>query len=102
MEVLARIKRCAIRGNLQFTLKARNELLFDALTPFDIRESLVNARSIHKTMRSTSPAKSAKREYLYVIIAPNLSGMLIYTKGKFIVEAGVETYYLLVSSKQSI
>ncbi|MGA3066519.1 MAG: hypothetical protein ABSF29_06700 [Tepidisphaeraceae bacterium] len=101
MEVLAKIKRCAIRGDLQFTLKARNELLCDELTPLDIRESLINARSIRKTLRSNAPSRSAKREYLYVIISPNLTGLLIYTKGKFIVESGVEVYYLLVSSKQS-
>jgi hypothetical protein len=102
MEILSRIKRCALEGNLKFSLKARDEAILDGLSPLDVRESLVNATSIRKTLRSTSPSRSSRREHLYVIIAPNLTGLIIYTNGKFVVEASVETYYLLVFSKQSL
>jgi hypothetical protein len=102
MDVLARIKRCALQGNLKFSLKARDETILDGISPLDVRESLVNATSIRKTLRSTSPYRQSQREHLYVIVAPNLSGMTIYTKGKFVVEASVETYYLLISSKRAI
>ena len=37
-----------------------------------------------------------------MIISPNSHGVPIYTKGKFMSEAGVETYYFLVSSKRSL
>jgi hypothetical protein len=101
MDTLSRIKRCALQGNLRFSLKARDEAIIDGISPLDIRESLINATSIAKTLRSTSPTRSSRREYLYVVVAPNLSGLRIYTKGKFVVEASIETYYLLVSSKRS-
>jgi hypothetical protein len=101
MDILLRIKRCALQGNLKFSLKARDEAVLDGISPLDVRESLVNASSIRKTLRSTSQMRAFRREHLYVIISPNLSGLMIYTKGKFVVEASVETYYLLVSCKRS-
>lgn len=36
-----------------------------------------------------------------MIISPNLGGVPIYTKGKLVAEAGVETYYFLISSKMA-
>lgn len=102
MDVLSRIKRCVLAGNLKFSLKARDVAILDGLSPLDVRESLINARSIRKTLKSTSALRSSRRESLYVIVAPNLSGLVVYTKGKFVVEASVETYYLLVSSKRSL
>jgi hypothetical protein len=101
MDILIRIKRCAIQGNLHFTVKARDELLLDGLTLLEVREALINARSINKILRSRSNERHARREYLYVIIAPDLSGTLIYTKGKLVVQGGISTYYLLISSKIS-
>ncbi len=58
-----------------------------------------NAQAIDKTLRSQSPYRARRRETLYVIQSPNLSGTPIYTKGKLVTEAGVETYYFLVSVK---
>ena len=66
----------------------------------DIRESLLNAVAIYKTIRSTNP-RTGGREYLHIIQSPNLSGIAIYTKGKLVPERGSDTYYLLVSSKRS-
>jgi hypothetical protein len=102
MDVLSRIKRCVLQGNLKFSLKARDEAILDGLSPLDVRESIVNATAIRKTLRSTSPGRSSGREYLYIIVAPNMSGLRIYTKGKFVVEESIETYYLLISSKRSL
>ena|ERR1700722_14814022 len=98
MDFLARIKRCALLGHVRFTLKAVAERTADDLTELEVYESLVNAVRIEKRLRSTSPFRHG-REYLYVIKSPTVAGVLVYTKGKLVVENGVETYYLLVSAK---
>ena len=55
---------------------------------------------MHKTLRSKNPFRRGK-EYLYVIQSPNLEGLVIYSKGKLVREAGYEVYYFLVSSKRA-
>lgn len=67
----------------------------------DVQESLVNAVVIYKTIRSTNP-HTGQREQLHIIQSPNLSGVAIYTKGKLVSEAGVETFYVLISSKRAL
>lgn len=101
MDILIRIKKCALAGRLRFTNKARGELDCDELDVIDVRESLVNAVAIYKTIRSSNPL-TGKREYLHIIQSPNLSGVALYTKGKLIREDGIETYYVLVSSKRAL
>ena len=101
MDTLIRIKRCALAGRLRLTSKARDELDMDDLDLTDIRESLVYAVAIYKTIRSANPA-TGKKEYLHIIQSPNLSGIPMYTKGKLMVEDGSEVYYLLVSSKRAL
>ena len=32
----------------------------------------------------------------------NLEGLMIYSKGKLVQEAGIETYYFLISSKKAL
>jgi len=39
---------------------------------------------------------------LHIIQSTNLEGLMIYTKGKLVKEAGVETYYFLISSKKAV
>jgi hypothetical protein len=73
----------------------------DDLTEVDIAESILNADSIYKKVRSTSPSRRKRREYLYVIKSTNSDGLVIYTKGKFIEAPGVETHYYLISSKEA-
>ena len=51
--------------------------------------------------RSRSPLRRHAREYLYVIQSTTLDGLIMYTKGKLVQEAGVETYYFLISSKKA-
>jgi hypothetical protein len=101
VDLLIRIKRCALANRLRFTDKARQELELDDLTVNDIRESLMNAVAIYKTIRSTAP-RTRRREYLHIIESPNLSGVAIYTKGKLTTSGEVETYYLLISSKRAL
>ena len=101
MDLLIRIKRCALANQLRFTNKARDELEADDLTVNDIRESLVNAVAIYKTIRSTN-SFTREREHLHIIQSPNLAGVAIYTKGKLTKADGVETYYLLISSKRAL
>jgi hypothetical protein len=55
MDTLIRIKRCALANRLRLTNKARDELETDDLDVTDIRESLMNAVVIYKTIRSKSP-----------------------------------------------
>lgn len=101
VDILIRIKRCALAGRLRLTNKARTELDYDDLDINDVRESLLNAVAIYKTIRSANPI-TGKREHLYIIQSPNLSGIALYTKGKLVMEDGVEVFFLLVSSKRAL
>jgi len=100
-DVLARIKRAVLAGRYAFSEKARTEMEADGLTELDIAESILNAVAIYKTIRSTSPFRRDVRERLYIIQSTNLDGLLVYTKGKLVSEAGRETYYFLISSKKA-
>ena len=102
MDVLIRIKRAVLAGRYAFSEKARLEMETDDLTELDVAESILNAVAIYKRLRSTSPARNKRREYLYVIQSTNLDGLAIYTKGKLVQEAEIETYYFLVSSKRAM
>ncbi len=101
MDVLIRIKRAVLAGHYAFSEKARLEMETDDLTELDVAESILNAVAIYKRLRSTSPSRNKRREYLYVIQSTNLDGLAIYTKGKLVQEAEIETYYFLVSSKRA-
>lgn len=100
-DLLVRIKRAVLAGRYAFSDKARLEMECDGLTDLDVAEAILNAVAIFKKVRSTSPRRTRVREYLYVIQSTNLEGLLIYTKGKFVKEAGLDTYYFLVSSKRA-
>ena len=102
MDVLIRIKRAVLAGRYAFSEKARLEMEVDDLTELDVAESIVNAVAIYKRLRSSSPSRTKRREYLYVIQSTNLEGLAIYTKGKLVQEADIETYYFLVSSKRAL
>lgn len=65
-------------------------------------ESILNAVAIYKRLRSHGASPTQAREHLYVIQSTNLEGLMIYTKGKLVREAGIETYYFLISSKKAI
>ena len=99
-DILVRIKRAILAGRYAFSEKARIEMEADSLTELDVAESIVNAVAIYKRIRSRSPLRRQSREYLYVIQGTNLVGLMIYTKGKLVREAGEEAYYFLVSSKK--
>ena len=101
-DVLVRIKRAVLTGRFVFSDKASIELEADGLIELDAIESILTAVAIYKKIRSTSPVRRQAREYLYVIQSTNLSGLPIYTKGKLVSEAGLETYYFLVSSKRAM
>ena len=102
MDVLIRIKRAVLAGRYVFSEKARTEMETDDLTEVDIVESILNAEAIYKKVRSTSPSRKRRREYLYIIQSTNLDGLVIYTKGKLVETAEVETHYYLVSSKEAM
>jgi hypothetical protein len=101
-DILRRIKRAVLVGNYVFSEKAFIELEADCLTELDIAESILNAVAIYKTIRSRSPFRQQRLEYLHIIQSTNLDGLMIYSKGKLVVEAGVETYYFLISSKKAL
>jgi len=102
MDVLIRIKRAVLAGRYAFSEKARIEMETDDLTELDVAESVLNAVAIYKRLRSSSPSRRRRREYLYVIQSTNLDGLVIYTKGKLVQEAEIDTYYFLVSSKRAM
>ena len=101
-DTLVRIKRAILAGHYAFSEKASIELEADGLTELDVAESIVNAVAIYKTIRSTSPHRKSRKEYLHIIQSTNLEGLMIYSKGKLVQEAGVETYYFLISSKRAV
>ena len=102
MNILIRIKRAMLAGQYVFSEKARVEMEADDLTEGDLAESILSAEAVYKRVRSTSHSRKRRREYLYIIQSPNLDGLVIYTKGKFVEAAGVETYYFLISAKEAV
>ncbi len=101
MDTLVRIKQLVLRGSIRFTEKARDEMDADSLQAVDVVESIVNAQSITKTMRSHSRAKRFAGERLYVIKSFTYDGILVYTKGTIVSQAQREVFYVLVSAKIS-
>lgn len=101
-DILIRIKRAVLAGHYAFSEKARMEMEADGLTELDVAESILNAVAIYKKIRSQNPYGRHPKEYLYVIQSTNLEGLALYTKGKLVHEAGIETYYFLVSSKKAM
>jgi len=101
MDALSRIRRAAWRGALRFTLKAREEMQADDLTPEEVRESLVFATRVAKIIRSHSSNVGRIGDKLYVIKSRTLSGTPIYTKGTFRKDEDAEVFYILVSAKIS-
>ena len=101
-DLLRRIKRAVLAGNYAFSEKAVLEMEADGLTELDVAESILNAVAIYKTLRSQSPWRQQRTEYLHVIQSTNLDGLMIYTKGKLVEEAGVDRYYFLVSAKKAL
>lgn len=73
----------------------------DGLVELDVAESILNAVAIYKRIRSRSEFRTRSVEYLYVIQSTNLDGMMIYTKGKLVMEDGRDHFYFLISSKRS-
>jgi hypothetical protein len=101
-DLLRRIKRAVLAGNYAFSEKALLEMEADALTELDVAESILNAVAIYKTLRLRSSWRQQRTEYLHVIQSTNLDGLMIYTKGKLVEEAGIDRYYFLVSSKKAV
>jgi hypothetical protein len=84
---------------VRFTFKAEGELLQDDLTKTEVYESILNAQSFYKVIRSKFPAVSGKRQKLYVIKSFSLENRLIYTKGRLMREGKEEVFYIMISSK---
>ena len=101
-DILRRIKRAVLSGNYAFSEKAFIEMEADSLAELDIAESILNAVAIYKTLRSRSPFRQQRIEYLHIIQSTNLDGLMIYSKGKLVDEDGIETYYFLISSKKAL
>lgn len=99
MDVLLRIKRLVLRGQIRFTMKAKEEMRADGLDAIEVAEAIVSAHTISKTLRSRSRDRSHASEKLYVIKGFSYKGTPIYTKGRFGQEAGQEVFYVLISAK---
>lgn len=101
-DLLIRIKRAVLAGNVVFTVKAELEMEFDNLLRQDVIEAILYATSIYKSIRSKNLRTRNRREYLHIIRGSNLQGTVVYTKGKLVAQAGVDTYYVLVSAKRAL
>ena len=99
MDVLVRIKQLVVRGAVRFTDKAREEMADDGLSRPEVIESILSARRIDKTIRSTSPWRKRAAEKLYVIKSFSYTGTKVYTKGKIDHEGDFEYFYVLISAK---
>ena len=99
MEPLVKIKKLIIRRKVLFTEKAEIEIFREQLSHNLVIEAILNAQSIFKTIRSNNPL-TGKREHLYIIKGLTFSGLLIYTKGKFLKHDNEEVFYVLISSKR--
>ena len=98
---LLRIKRCCLTGRLVFTEKADDERVSSGLTRDDVREAIVNAPAVYKTLRSRS-GRQRRTERLYVILGITHDAVLVYTKGALRRFQGEEHFYVLVSAKRSV
>jgi hypothetical protein len=58
MDVLVRIKRLVLKRAVRFTHKALEEMDHDDLTEDDVCEAVMNAQTIYKSLRSTSPTRT--------------------------------------------
>lgn len=100
-DILIKIKRLVLSGNILFTRKAADELIRDNLSEELVFEAVLNAPGIAKCIRSKHPA-TGRREYLYIIIGLTFDDIPVYTKGKIIGSTGKEKFYVLISSKKSV
>jgi len=101
LDNLIKIKRLVLAGRMIFTAKSRIEMWRNHITIDMVREAIVSASIIQKTIRSTSPGRK-KREHLYVILGQTWSGVVIYTKGKIEIKNGKEKFYVIISAKHSL
>ncbi len=92
MDVLVRIKRLVLKGQVRFTRKAKEETKADDLDAIEVFESIVGAQKISKTLRSQSPERGHPSEKLYVIKGYSYNGTPIYTKGKISREGDVDYF----------
>ena len=101
MDILVKIKRLVIARRVVFSAKAREERIVSELAVEEILESILNAQTINKVLRSTSPFRKSQKEKLYVIISSTFDGKIIYTKGTIRKLNQQEEFYILISSKWS-
>lgn len=99
MDILVKIKRLVIARRVIFSAKAREERFACDLTVEEILEAILNAPTINKTLRSTSPFRKSQKEKLYVIISSTYDGKVIYTKGTIRKVDDHEEFYILISAK---
>ena len=78
MDIFIRIKRLVVARRVVFTEKAETEMEVDALTPELVYESILNAPTIFKILRSRNP-RTKRAEKLYVIKGMTFDGLDIYT-----------------------
>ncbi len=98
MSSITRIKQLILDDQVIFTEKADIELAREGITQRMVKEAIINAPAISKTIRSNSP-KTGEREYLHIIVGPTYRGLILYTKGKVQIEDDQETFYIIISSK---
>jgi len=71
--ILKRIKRCIIQGQVRFTFKAELEMLADELSRVDVLEAILSAPGISKVLKSPRKSVSGAGERLYVILGSRMT-----------------------------
>jgi len=100
VDIFIRIKRLVVAGRVIFTEKAETEMAAEELTPELVYESILNAPTVFKVIRSRNPHTN-RSEKLFVIKGLTFDGLDIYTKGKILTKEGADVFYVLISSKRN-
>ena len=100
LDVLIRIKRLVVRGQVMFTVKAESEMEIDHLTEDLVCESILNAPAIAKILSSGNP-RTGLRERLNINDGLTYDDLPVYTKGKLVSTSEGEKFYVLISSKKA-
>ncbi len=73
----------------------------DRLTEEEVREAIMNAPTIVKTIRSKKTSAKSP-EYLHILTGLTFSGLFVYTKGKIKHHKGEDYLYVIISSKRDV
>jgi len=99
VDLLARIKRLAIRRKLIWTGKAELQMAQSGITREDVIEAIINAQFVI-TKISISRRRKMRKERVRIIKSFTMDGVYIYTKGVIRKIGGEDYFYIIISAKR--